>query len=77
MIAYRRDAPATASQPSESLIVILNFSESEREVWINFPLVGTWDEKIDGAQPSVVIAQNDQWSPVKVPANYGAVYLRR
>jgi 1,4-alpha-glucan branching enzyme len=77
VIAYRRDAPATAAQPAECLIVVLNFSENEREVWLQFPFAGTWDEKIDGTQPSVAVAQNSQWSSVKVPAHYGAVYLRR
>jgi 1,4-alpha-glucan branching enzyme len=77
VIAYRRDAPAAGTQAAESLIVVLNFSDLEREVWLQFPSSGTWMERIDGTRPSVQIAQDNQWAPVKVPSNYGAVYIRQ
>jgi hypothetical protein len=76
VIAYRRDAAATAGQPAESLLVVLNFSDSDAEVWLPFPQPGTWIEQLDGVRPQVLITQADQWSPVTVPSNYGAVYKR-
>jgi len=77
VIAYRREAPATDTQPPESLIVVLNFAESARQVWLQFPGAGIWDERIDGIQPSVQIGQSGEWKPVEVPGNYGAIYVRR
>jgi 1,4-alpha-glucan branching enzyme len=75
VIAFRREAAAMGGQPAESLIVILNFSDSENEVSIRFPQSGTWREQIDGMHPAVQTAVNDQWESVKVPSNYGAMYL--
>jgi len=76
VIAFRRDAPAAAGQAAESLLVVLNFSDSENNVWLPFPQPGAWIEQIDGRRPPVQITQNDQWSAVVVPSNYGAVYKR-
>ena len=75
VIAYRREAPASGPHAAESLIVILNFSDSENEVWLPFPKAGVWVEQVDGTRPSVHCGQNDQWCSVSVPSNYGAVYL--
>jgi 1,4-alpha-glucan branching enzyme len=76
VIAFRRDAPADGAFGAESLIVVLNFSDRDAEVWLPFPNPGTWKEQIDGTQPPVAIAASDQWMPVVVPSNYGGVYLR-
>ncbi|MGQ0604089.1 MAG: alpha-amylase family glycosyl hydrolase [Anaerolineales bacterium] len=74
VIAFRREATASGSQPAESLIVLLNFSDSDAEIWLPFPTPGAWIEQIDGTRPLVQIAQTDQWAPVIVPSNYGGVY---
>ena len=74
VIAYRRDANATPGYVAESLLVVLNFSDSDNEVWLPFPKPGKWIEQLDGQHPPVQITQNDQWSPVTVPSNYGAVF---
>lgn len=76
IIAFRRDAGADGAQPEESLITVLNFSDVEAEVWIEFPTPGVWVEQIDGARPPVHIHQHNQWSPVIVPSNYGGIYKR-
>ena len=76
VIAYRRRADADGAHPAEDLLVVLNFSDSDAEVWLQFPVAGKWVEQIDGARPPVVIAANDQWSPVVVPSNYGGIYQR-
>jgi len=76
VIAYRRDAPADGANPAESVLIVLNFSDADAEVWLPFPSPGLWVEEIDGLRPPVRITQNDQWSSVVVSSNYGAVYKR-
>ena len=76
VIVCRREAPALGSQLSESLIVYLNFSDQDAEVWLPFPTPGTWLEQLDGTHPPLPITQNDQWSPVIVPSNCVGVYKR-
>jgi 1,4-alpha-glucan branching enzyme len=80
VIAFRREAAATATQPSETLIVILNFSDVASDVWIPWPSVGQWVEQIDlaTAAPNSLVNVNydDQWIGVTVPSNYGSVYLK-
>jgi len=76
VVAFRRDAPAAGGQPAESLIVFVNFSDNDAEVWLPFPAAGAWVEQIDGTRPAVQIAQNGQWSSVVVPSNYGGIYQR-
>lgn len=78
IIAYRRDADATNGQPAESLIVLLNFTDVDAEAWIPWPKAGRWEEQIDkadNARPLVQVAHDNQWLPVRVPSNYGSVYL--
>lgn len=76
VIAYRRDAEAANGHAAESLIVAVNFSDCEAEVWIPFPTAGQWTEQIDGTLPALQVTQNGQWTPVKIASNYGAVYAR-
>ena len=76
VIAFRRDAPPDAGQPAESLIVFLNFSDNDAEVWLPFPTPGAWVEQIDGTRPPMQIAHHDQWESVIVPSNYGGIYKR-
>jgi 1,4-alpha-glucan branching enzyme len=74
VIAFRREVAANGTQPSESLIVFLNFSDQEAEVWIPFPKAGTWVEQIDGSRPSVAISHDDEWTSAKISSNYGGIY---
>jgi hypothetical protein len=76
ILAYRRKADADGALPAEDLIVVLNFSGSDAEIWLPFPAPGKWVEQIDGTRPPVSIWSNDQWSSVVVPSNYGGVYKR-
>jgi len=76
VVAFHRDAPPAGGQPAESLIVFLNVSDNDAEVWLPFPAAGAWVEQIDGKRPAVQIAQNGQWSSVIVPSNYGGIYKR-
>ena len=52
--AYRRQAPAAGGQPSEDMIVLLNFSDQDVDAWIPWPQTGTWRELIDGSDTLVV-----------------------
>jgi 1,4-alpha-glucan branching enzyme len=75
VIAYRRDAAAIAGQPAESMVVVLNFSNHEQNVWIEWPSSGNWRELIDiGARPDLSVAHAGQWLPVRVSSNYGAIF---
>jgi 1,4-alpha-glucan branching enzyme len=76
VIAYRRDAPADGAHGAESLLVFLNFSDQAAQVWVPLPGSGVWVERIDGAAPAITVTQADEWHPVLVPSNYGAVYER-
>jgi len=79
LIAYRRESPAPAAQAAESMIILLNFSDLETEVWIPFPTAGTWIEQIDldnDPKPPIHVADDGQWRPVRIPSNYGGVYLK-
>jgi 1,4-alpha-glucan branching enzyme len=75
VIAFRREAPQTGAQPAERLLVLLNFTDRDAEVWVPFPAAGTWTEQIDGTRPAVTVAAADPWAPIVVPSNYGGVYL--
>jgi 1,4-alpha-glucan branching enzyme len=73
VVAYRREAEPASGQPAERLVVALNFSGREADVWIPFPFAGRWAERIDGRE-SVQVAAGSDGARVRVPANYGAVY---
>lgn len=74
VIAFRRDAPATA----ESIIVVLNFSDLDAWVDVEFGSAGSWSECLD--QPTMIAFQTTQGATVRtirVASNYGAVYVRQ
>lgn len=78
IIAFRRDAPAEGASPAEHLVVVLNFSDADIDVWVRWPKAGVWEEQIDKGvtpRPSVEARSEDQWLPVRVSSNYGAVYV--
>jgi hypothetical protein len=56
--------------------VLLNFSDSETEVWLPFPTAGTWAERIDGTRPAIHVTQDGQSAAAVVPSNYGSIYER-
>jgi 1,4-alpha-glucan branching enzyme len=78
VIAYRREAPAAPPAGPEVVIVLLNFWDTDAEVWVQFPRAGTWVEQIDaagGSSATVTVGTDGQWVKVTVKSNYGAVYL--
>lgn len=86
IIAYHRRASAVPAgggapaKPEQIAMVVLNFSDQPRSMWIPFPKAGAYQESIDGgaggAGPAVInIAHDDDFAQVTVPSNYGYVYL--
>lgn len=80
IIAYRRRADAQGTAAAEDVIVILNFSDQDVDVWIPWPAGGTWKELIDEAdnpRPPLQVTQTGEWKPVRVSSNYGGVYVHQ
>jgi 1,4-alpha-glucan branching enzyme len=80
VIAFRRhaDADPAAGLPEQDAIVLLNFWNDETEVSVEFPRAGGWIEQIDLAdQPRspIMVANAGERQQVRVPPNYGCVYL--
>lgn len=69
VIAYRRSAQ------NDDLVVLLNFSDRDAEAWIPWPARGEWREAID-ERDRIAVGADGEWRPVRVPSNYGAVYVR-
>ena len=76
VIAYRRRADVDGANAAEDLLVVLNFSDVEAEVWLPFPAAGSWVERIDGTGPAIHVAHAGQWAAAIVPSNYGGIYER-
>jgi 1,4-alpha-glucan branching enzyme len=80
VIAFRREAAATADHPAESLVVLVNFFDQDADVWVQFPSAGEWLEQIDKEKahtPSVLVGQSGEWRRIRVASNYGAVYVKQ
>jgi 1,4-alpha-glucan branching enzyme len=77
VIAFRREAPATAAAPVESVLIFLNFSDRDASVWVPIPKAGNWRERIDDIHTIITTTQDNEWKAVPVPSNYGAVYVRQ
>ena len=73
VVAYHREADPAPGQAAERLVVALNFSDRDADVWIPFPAAGQWAERIDGTA-TVQVALGGQGARVRIPSNYGAVY---
>jgi 1,4-alpha-glucan branching enzyme len=76
VIAFRRRAEG----PEQDAIVFLNFWNDDATVWLPFPRAGRWEEQIEklgpDRRPSIDVGQDGEWQPVRVPSNYGCLYLR-
>jgi 1,4-alpha-glucan branching enzyme len=74
VIAFRRRVDADAHSPAEELMIAINFSHSQSEVWLSFPVTGHWVEQIDGLALPVDVSADGEWLPVSVPSNYGVIF---
>jgi len=77
MIAYHRHAPATAADPEQYALVVLNFSGASDTIRLPFPKAGAWTERFDGATPPqiITVATAGDVQAVSVPSNYGYVFV--
>jgi maltooligosyltrehalose trehalohydrolase len=77
IIAYSRYAAATATQPQQYAMVLLNFSASANAISVSFPAAGVWVERIDAdVNPtSVNVATAGDAQTITVPSSYGHVYV--
>ena len=81
IISFRREAIGANGESTQSVIVMLNFSDHDVDAWVPWPKAGTWVEQIDAQylhpRPSVSVAHDGQWVPAKIPSNYGGIYLHQ
>jgi maltooligosyltrehalose trehalohydrolase len=83
ILAYHRHAPAGAGTAEQYAMVIINFGQAEGQISLPFPGVGVWTESVDAGsraasgapQLTVTIAKAGDLASVKVPSNYGYVFL--
>ncbi len=79
-IAYRRHAPATATEPEQFVMVFLNFSDSEQTLTVPFPAPGVYREMLDddtrGGNPlEIDVAASGDSHAVDIPSDYGRVFV--
>jgi 1,4-alpha-glucan branching enzyme len=81
IVAYRRTAPATATEPEQNAMVFLNFADVEREISVPFPRAGRYRERIDadsrpaGQSLEIAVSTDGEFHRVLVPSNYGYVFI--
>jgi maltooligosyltrehalose trehalohydrolase len=83
VVAYRRHAAATATQPEEIAMVFLNFSESQFQISVPFPKTGRYREVLDDkfrharGEPSleIAVANANDFRSLVVPSNYGMIFV--
>lgn len=73
LLAYQRD-PDDPNEPA--VMVLLNFGDQDGELSIPFPKAGRWTEQLNG-QPAETLnlGLGDTERPVRVPANYGKLFV--
>jgi len=77
IIAYHRHASATATQPEEFVMVLLNFSDVPGTITVPFPKAGAWQEMIDAdlRVQTITVAADGANQAITVPSNYGMAFV--
>ncbi len=78
LVAYRRHAPAAGGEPEQMAVVLLNFSDVELAVSVPTPVDGIYRELLDSpyrSAPLEIATVSGQLSGLRVPANYGQVFV--
>lgn len=78
VVAYRRRAAAGGGQPEQVAVVLLNFSDADATLSVPLPVGGTYRELLDApyrSSPLDVTAAAGQAADLRVPANYGQVFV--
>ncbi len=78
IIAFHRYAAASANQPEDWAMVLLNFSNSAGQINVPFPKAGNWQEMLDADQRNytLAVANDGDFETIVVPSNYGMVFIR-
>lgn len=75
VIAFRRE------YESERLMIFINFSDYQKDVWVPFQDAGSYVEQIDknepSPRPSIKVDTNNQWCKITVPSYYGCIYAKQ
>lgn len=74
VIVFRRQSGA------ERLMIFINFTEHQKDVWVPFQDAGRYVEQIDikeASRPPITVNQNGQWCKVSVPSHYGCIYAKQ
>ncbi|MCE7064973.1 alpha-amylase family glycosyl hydrolase [Dyadobacter sp. CY326] len=74
VIAFRRNS--MDGLPGASAMIAINFSNQTQQIWLPFPETGIWKEHIDGHHSPVEVNSDNEWLPINVPGNYGAIFLK-
>lgn len=74
VVAYQRSADATATEAEQVALVLLNFADEPREIFVPFAKTGIFQEMIDSTD-KIVVAASGELQKVVVPSNYGRIYL--
>lgn len=79
IIAYHRYAPASAAQPEDWAMVLLNFANNDAQITVPFPKAGSWQEMLDADQRKygVNVVSDGDVQTITVPSNYGMVFVRQ
>jgi maltooligosyltrehalose trehalohydrolase len=79
ILAYHRHAPATATDPEEYAMVLLNFSDTSGTIAVPFPKAGTWQELLDSdvRTQRVAVGADGSVQTIVVPSNYGLIFVRQ
>ena len=77
IIAYHRHAAATATQPEQYVMTLLNFSDTAGTIDVPFPKAGTWQEMIDADLRllTISVAADGANQTITVPSNYGQAFV--
>jgi 1,4-alpha-glucan branching enzyme len=78
LVVYRRHAPAEDGQPEQTVLVLLNFSDTAGTLAVVLPTAGTYRELLDApyrSTPLDVTAGAGQSVELHVPSNYGQVFV--
>lgn len=79
IIAYHRYAPASAAQPEDWALILLNFADLPGQIVVPFPKAGGWQEMLDADERTYTVNVANDGDPqrIEVPSNYGMVFIRQ
>src|SRR5262249_35042584 len=80
LIAFQRRAAASGSQPAQTALVVLNFSDQDRTLTLAAPGPGTYREMLDrnnrgGVELDLLATHANDPLTIAVPSNYGRIFV--